>query len=228
MKAFVYIVLIALVLWTGFAWERAWAPAPLAVSPPQEEGAAAPAQETPPAQTPEVETAPVVSQPGPLISSQPAPPKPQVPTVAPELVEYTEEYVEQLEQAIHDRINAERTGEGLGLLEYDDVLAEVAAFHSTDMATNNYFAHEDEEGCDSACRLTSVGYPWRVVGENLFLLKSTHRYSVADASAIIVAGWMGSDGHRKNVLEKRFTHEGVGVVVLGDSVYATELLARPR
>ena len=222
-----YVVLIVLVLWTGFTWESAWAPAPLEVSPPQEEATTAPVQEAPLAQTPEA-VAPTVSQPGPLVSSHPAPPKPQVPTAAPEPVEYTEEYVEQLEQAIHDRINAERTGEGLGLLEYDDDLAEVAAFHSTDMATNNYFAHEDDEGCDSACRLTSVGYPWRVVGENLFLLRSTYRYSVADASAIIVAGWMGSEGHRKNVLEKRFSHEGVGVVVLGDSIYATELLTRPR
>lgn len=143
-------------------------------------------------------------------------------------ITYTEEFIAALEKAIHDRINVERVRTGLGILEYDEVLAKVAGLHSTDMAKENYFNHSDENGCTSSCRVTNAGYEWRMVGENLFLLKSTNRYSVEDASAIIVAGWMGSEGHRKNVLEKGFTEEGLGVVVFGDSMYATQVFARPQ
>lgn len=173
---------------------------------------------TPPAPTaPEttVETKPVVGErlPPPKSSTE---------------VQYTESYVEELERAVHDRINVERVRAGLQVLGYDDTLAQVAAAHSTDMAVKNYFAHEDENGCSSSCRVDASGYKWRAVGENLFLLKSTHRYSIEDASAIIVAGWMGSEGHRRNVLEADFTVEGVGVVTYGDSIYVTEVLARPR
>jgi len=39
---------------------------------------------------------------------------------------------------------------------------------------------------------------------------------------------MGSEGHRKNILQKVFTDEGLGIVVSGDSIYATELFSRPR
>lgn len=153
-------------------------------------------------------------------------PLPQTVSTAP--VEYNEAYVEELERAVHDRINAERVRANLSILKYNDTLANVAALHSTDMAVNNYFAHEDNQGCNSACRVTNSGYDWRAVGENLFLLKSTYRYSVEDASAIIVQGWMGSEGHRRNVLEPDFTYEGIGVVINDGAIYATEVFARPR
>jgi uncharacterized protein YkwD len=37
--------------------------------------------------------------------------------------------------------------------------------------------------------------------------------------------WMGSEGHRQNILEKKFTREGVGVAIASDDkVYITQLL----
>lgn len=170
------------------------------------------------------------SEPGPL-EADPPPDEPILVGATEQAeppIEYTEEYVELLELAIHDHINVERVREGLGILAYDELLAEVAAGHSTDMAKNNYFAHEDDDGCSSSCRVNATGYKWRFVGENLFLLRSTHRYTIEEAAAIVVAGWMGSEGHRKNVLNKNFTVEGLGVVVLGNSLYATEVFAKPR
>lgn len=165
----------------------------------------------------------VVVQAKPIAVVDPPPPKQESKTV-----EYTEEYTAELERAIHDRINAERVRQGLSILAYDDTLATVAALHSVDMAKENYFDHADENGCTSSCRVTNAGYAWRAVGENLFLIKSSYRYSANEASAIIVQGWMGSDGHRHNIENKDFTVEGIGVVVLGDAIYATEVLARPR
>lgn len=192
--------------------------------PPQTEEEPAEASE-PLAQEEVVET-PAPEEPGPL-AAEPEPPLVGA-TQQASVVVYNEEYVEVLERAIHDAINVERVREGVGILAYDEALAEVAAGHSTDMAKENYFAHEDEDGCTSSCRVTAAGYKWRWVGENLFLLRSSHRYTVEEAAAIIVAGWMGSDGHRKNVLSKNFTHQGLGVVVNGNALYATEVFARPR
>ena len=159
------------------------------------------------------------------------PTKTQAVTPAPEPeveVEYTADFALALEVEIHEQINVERVKNGLKVLKYDTVLADVARLHSADMAKANYFAHEDDDGCDSACRVNKVGYKWRAVGENLFLLDSGYRHTVSDAAAVFVQGWMGSEGHRKNVLQKTFTYEGLGVAILGDKIYATELFARPQ
>lgn len=166
----------------------------------------------------------LVSEPPPLVSA--AVPVPQ--TVREEPIEYDTNFVVALEAMVHEGINTERLKNDLKALKYDATLADVAREHSADMAKNNYFAHEDNDGCASDCRLNEAGYKWRWVGENLFLMKSNFRYTVADAAAVIVQGWMGSEGHRKNILQNNFTYEGIGVVVFGDSIYTTELFSRPR
>jgi uncharacterized protein YkwD len=218
MRAVLYLILLVLIFAVGARVEDVHVPA--LFEEIKEKVATLP--QSPTAQIEEeITTVPEASEPPPLLGAE---------VLAPPLkqVEYTEGYTQDLEKAIHDRINVERVREGLGVLAYDEKLAEIAAGHSTDMAKENYFAHEDEKGCTSACRLDNAGYKWRTVGENLFLLKSSYHYSVEEAAAIIVAGWMGSEGHRHNVLNKSFTHEGLGVVIEGNSVYATELFARPR
>jgi uncharacterized protein YkwD len=226
MKGLLYGVLFLLILFVGLTIEDTRAPLPLAQAPAPQPLPAATLPETPavvPAEETETTAADEApAEPPPLIGAPP----PREP--AAEAVEYDEAYTLALEAAVHERINVERVRESLGILSYDEELAEIAAYHSTDMAKENYFAHEDEDGCSSSCRLNEAGYAWRLVGENLFLLRSTHHYTVDDAAAIIVAGWMGSAGHRKNVLEGRFTVQGVGVVIDSNSVYATEVFARPR
>lgn len=218
MRAILYLVLLVLIFAVGAQIEDSHFLAPL---PQEEEVATLPESPVAPTEETQTSVSPEAAEPPPLLGAQElAEPQTEV--------EYTQEYTLQLEKAIHQRINVERVREELGVLAYDEKLAEVAAGHSTDMAKENYFAHEDEEGCSSACRLTNAGYRWRLVGENLFLLRSTHRYTVEEAAAIIVAGWMGSEGHRKNVLNKGFAYEGLGVVIEGNSIYATEVFALPR
>lgn len=223
MKAALYVLLMCVVLWAGFTWERATAPV-RSTTVVSEATTTEQTTQVVLVAEPEQEVS-AVSQPIPLVSNQDT--SAQLPVSANNVV-YTEEYVAELELAIHARINEERQLAGLGTLKYDDTLAQIAAYHSTDMAQKEYFAHADKDGCDSACRVNEAGYKWRMVGENLFLLGRSEHFSVEGASAIIVAGWMGSPEHRENILEKKFTYEGVGVVVKGDSIYATELFALPR
>ncbi len=221
MKALLYLGLIALIWWAGVTWEEAHAPSPVVEAPEQEEVVVD--VRNPQETSTEIEvvsqTAPVVAAPESVEQAEPEPP-PQV--------TYDEAFVAALELAVHNRVNDERVLQKLNTLSYNNLLAEVAAYHSTDMAQNDYFEHEDKEGCDSACRATSAGYQWRMVGENLFYLKRDIHLTADGASAIVVAGWMGSPGHRKNLFEEDFTEEGIGVVIKGDALYVTQMLGRPR
>jgi len=95
------------------------------------------------------------------------------------------------------------------------------------MLANDYFEHEDLNGCSSSCRVTNGGYRWQSVGENIYMM-SGYKLSPEKAAAMIVDGWMNSPGHRANILGTSFTYSGVGVVSDGESIYATALYAKPR
>ncbi len=83
--------------------------------------------------------------------------------------------------------------------------------HSLDMVDRQYFGHVSKSGRDVVDRLTRTGYlggaqTW-AVGENLAWgsgSRSTPRR--------IVKAWMGSPGHRHNILNARFREIGIGVV----------------
>ena len=157
----------------------------------------------------------------------PVPPAP-IPTQAPPASDLSStlpqatvlDFVSQVEQATFTLMNAERTKNNLPALAWNATLASVARAHSTDMAKNKYFDHTNLQGCSSACRVTNAGYPWRAVGENIYMMQG---YNLsADATAqMIVNGWMNSPGHRANILGQQFTEDGVGVAQIGDSIYIT-------
>ena len=148
-----------------------------------------------------------------------------------------------LEAALHGRINAVRTQNGLGTLQRRPNLDRLAQMHSADMARQDFFGHENPRGeriNDRARRLgmdctvdLGDGRLLRGFGENLF---SLHRYaSYRDVHAqrggesvqvgrqytwrrtegivrTVVDGWMGSPGHRKNILNPYYSAEGLSVV----------------
>jgi uncharacterized protein YkwD len=218
-------LILGILLWFGALWQEvlSFLPVPETQPPPAIEMASSSA--TLP-ESPTIKEELAISEPPPLVASssgqsqsEPEPPAPP---------QYSAEFVALLEEEIHAQINIERKQNDLKVLSYDTTLAKIARAHSADMAQNNYFDHKDKEGCDSACRIDAAGYKWRRVGENIFLIQSSIKFSVSDLAAVIVQGWMGSEGHRHNILESGFSHEGLGVYVEGTSVYATELFSKPR
>ncbi len=109
-------------------------------------------------------------------------------------------------------LNKERSGRGLGKLRLNPRLSEAARAHSSDMVDEHYFDHVSESGKDVVDRLTRTGYlgdaqSW-VVGENL-AWGSGGRSTPSQ----IVNAWMGSAGHRQNILTGRFREIGIGVVI---------------
>ncbi len=108
---------------------------------------------------------------------------------------------------LNEKINLHLTNglrgiNGVAPLEYCNDVAKVAEGHSTDMATRNYFSHDTPEGERISDRLNEAGIDWYACGENIAA-------GVYDPYAL-ANGWYNSEGHRNNILNKRYLYLGVG------------------
>jgi len=124
--------------------------------------------------------------------------------------------------------NQERTANGCGvMLALNDKLHQAAYDHSADMVARDFFSHTNPDGEGPSERLAEVGYVWSWWGENI----AAGYVSPED----VMAGWMGSDGHRANILNCNFTEIGVGYVYSasdgGEAPYHhywTQVFGRPQ
>ncbi len=105
--------------------------------------------------------------------------------------------------AMLSRINAERRAAGLAPLAGNTLLDRSAQRHAEDMLRRDYFSHGGLDGSTILERVQATGYPARSVGENI----AEGQFSVDQ----VVAGWMASPGHRRNILDKNFRELGLGV-----------------
>lgn len=128
-------------------------------------------------------TAPTSSPPG----TAAAPPATTAPAPTPTPASMVDEIV--------TRTNAERATAGLPALTVSPCATEQAAARTALLAAEDRFEHDPLEPVLAACDA-------RAAGENLAL-----GYPTALA---VVAGWMGSDGHRANILGDAYTQIGVG------------------
>ena len=102
-------------------------------------------------------------------------------------------------------------------------LAGVALGHAADMAQHNYFEHEDRAGHSPADRVRAVGYPEKLVGENI-------AYGPKTAEEV-VQGWLDSPGHCENIMDPRFAEMGIAYAAGRASkrgLYWVQVLADPR
>ncbi|MEW8959755.1 hypothetical protein MHOCP_16630 [Moorella humiferrea] len=143
-------------------------------------------------------------QPAPL----PAPAPKPVPVPAPQPEPQNENYqLHEFEQKVVDLVNAERAKAGLKPLTLDIQLARVARLKAEDMRDNNYFSHESPTYGSFFTMLQKFGITYRTAGENI-----AAGYQTPEA---VVAAWMGSPGHRNNILNPNFTSIGVGYTMGG-------------
>jgi uncharacterized protein YkwD len=97
--------------------------------------------------------------------------------------------------------NRERAEAGCRALTVDARLTAAAQRHSEDMAENDFFSHTSRDGRDFVNRIRATGYP-SPGAENIAYGQTSAREVVAD--------WMGSSGHRRNILDCELTEIGVG------------------
>jgi uncharacterized protein YkwD len=102
-------------------------------------------------------------------------------------------------------VNAARLVEGRQPLILDPQLNTAAQAHAQDMLARTYYSHETPEGSLPRQRVTAAGVSADVVGENL----AAGQTSVEN----VMEAWLHSSDHRRNILEPRFTHLGVGIAV---------------
>ena len=98
--------------------------------------------------------------------------------------------------------NAARRDRDLKPLCVHPALQKAARAHSKDMIERDYFSHVTKGRNEDACeRIRRYGYSWSACGENIGYRSTPDR--MFDA-------WMGSSGHRANILSGRFREVGIG------------------
>jgi uncharacterized protein YkwD len=119
--------------------------------------------------------------------------------------------------------NAERAKAGCGPLAVNATLTAVAQAHSQDMATNNYFDHNSQDGRTPFDRMTAAGYRYSTAAENIAAGQRTPQD--------VMTAWMNSPGHRANILNCALKQIGVGYATGSSSqygVYWTQDFGTPR
>ncbi|HZD18896.1 MAG TPA: CAP domain-containing protein [Actinomycetota bacterium] len=102
--------------------------------------------------------------------------------------------------------NEVRTDRNRRALELDAELSRYALKHSRDMAEAGSLFHTE----DLAARLK--GRDWTMGGENV---------GVASSLSDLLAAFMGSKPHRRNILRRGFDHAAIGVVKSDGSLWVT-------
>lgn len=100
--------------------------------------------------------------------------------------------------------NSERARAGCAPLRVDGGLAAASQRFAADMVARNYFSHTGMPPTPTtpATRAQAAGVSATGVGENI-----AGNYPSADA---VVRAWMGSSGHRDNIVKCAYTRTGVG------------------
>jgi len=110
--------------------------------------------------------------------------------------------VKNVETEVLALVNKERANNGLRALQMDWELSRVARTKSQDMAAKNYFSHQSPTYGSPFDMMKQFGINYKTAGENIASGQRT--------PTEVMAAWMNSQGHRANILNKDYTHLGVG------------------
>lgn len=108
-------------------------------------------------------------------------------------------------------VNRERSRRRLPLLAEERTLDQVAQGHCVDMVMRGYYDHLSPLGTDVAGRVAAAGYLAIMTAENIARGQAT--------PVEVVAGWMGSPGHRANLLHPDLRAIGAGYAYTPRDVY---------
>ena len=98
-------------------------------------------------------------------------------------------------------------------VSWNDKLAQAADAHARDLVARNVLSHDGAKGGTLTDRVEAAGYDWGSVAENV-----AGGYPSIDA---VVAGWVRSPEHCKNLMSPAFSEAGLACVPGGaGSTYA--------
>jgi uncharacterized protein YkwD len=139
-------------------------------------------------------------------------------------------YLKKVEDLVFAKTNRLRRIKGVAPLIRDTKLRQVARAFSNDMLVRRFFAHITPDGVPSYKRIRSqYHHRTRAVGENIWEASGYTHSSSNTLANLIMADWMGSPGHRANLLDPDYTNMGVGVSARQHLIKATqEFVGKPR
>ena len=103
-------------------------------------------------------------------------------------------------QQVVDLLNAEREKAGAPALTVTAELNKAAGIRAEEISTS--FSHDRPNGTRYRTVLDENSVSYRYCGENVAMGYRT--------PADVIAGWMGSDGHKENMLNPSYTSIGIG------------------
>jgi uncharacterized protein YkwD len=115
---------------------------------------------------------------------------------------------------VMELINNERRQRGLAELKESKACRDLAEAHSLDMAMDNFFSHTSPTYGSFSTRAQLFGLPG-AKAENIFMASRP-------SASLAVQTWMGSTGHRNNILNPRYSNTGVGVSFGNNRYYFTQ------
>ena len=132
------------------------------------------------------------------------------------VIEPDAEYCEKMSDQVFELVNKEREAAGLDPLEKDDKLTEAAELRAREIIES--FSHTRPDGTKHATILKEVGLSSSYAGENI-------ARGQRDADAVMTA-WLGSEEHKENILDEKYTHTGVYCVVVRATRYWVQVFAK--
>lgn len=105
--------------------------------------------------------------------------------------------------AMEQALNAQRAGYGLAPLHYNARLTKAAAGHAQFLAATGVMSHTGSGGSRPHERSQAEGYCFRNHAENI-------AWGIP-GEANVVTQWMGSSGHRRNILMAEAREFGVAL-----------------
>lgn len=112
--------------------------------------------------------------------------------------------VSETEIYLLDSVNYERVVNGLPRLRWDAALARAARKHAERMAEQNLLLHQLPDEPALATRARAVGASFSRIRENI---------ASGQNADLFHDGWMGSPGHRANILDPDVDSVGIAVVL---------------
>ena len=121
------------------------------------------------------------------------------------------------ESATRCLVNRERHKRGLRSLKFNGNLQQSSDWQANDMFSNEYFAHQRDGGPGFVGRITRFGYAKNSGG---YSLGENIAWSTSDAASPreIVSMWMGSPGHKQNILRRQFREQAISALYVNGTL----------
>jgi uncharacterized protein YkwD len=121
----------------------------------------------------------------------------------------------EVERVAFERLNQLRAEQGAPPLAWNAEVASVARIHSQNMAEFQFFSHRglDNRLVSDRADANHLG-KWRSIGENI-----AYNRGYADPVEKAVQQWLGSPGHRQNLLSSHWKESAVGVAIAANGAY---------